>query len=60
MGEQKTCDWCGAPLEVREPYASHDWGAYHLGDCEQEAAADAAASTQEEIGVEDAREAGKL
>jgi len=60
MTEQKTCDWCGAPLEVREPYADRDWGAYHLGDCERDAAVDAFISAQEDIGVEDAREAGKL
>ena len=54
------CNWCGSPIEVREPYADRDWGAYHLGDCERDAAVDAFISAQEDIGVEDAREAGRI
>jgi len=55
-----TCDWCGAPIEIREPYVPLDWGNFHVGKCVKEAAADAAISTHEEIGVEAAREEGKL
>jgi hypothetical protein len=58
--DQLTCDWCGAPIDIREPYSPLDWGNFHVGKCVKEAAADAAISTHEEIGVEAAREEGKL
>jgi hypothetical protein len=60
MTDQLTCDWCGAPIEIREPYAQLEWGNFHNGNCVNEASADAFSMTLEELGVEQAREEGKL
>jgi len=60
MTDQLTCDWCGAPIEIREPYAPLEWGNFHNGSCVNEASADAFSMTLEELGVEQAREEGKL
>jgi hypothetical protein len=60
MSEQMMCDWCGAPIWVREAYAAYDSGNYHLDECAKEAAEDAAMSAQEDIGVDNAREEGTL
>ena len=60
MTDQFTCDWCGAPIEIREGYSQLYWGNFHVGKCVEAAAADEAISTHEEIGVEAAREEGEL
>ena len=58
--ESLLCDWCGSPIEVREPYTAKESGNYHTDECAREAAEDAAISAHEDIGVENAREEGRI
>ena len=58
--ESLLCDWCGSPIEVREPYAVRGWGNFHLEYCEASAAADDANDYIAEVAIEKAREEGRI
>lgn len=60
MSDQTLCDWCGAPIEIREPYADRGRGVFHVGYCEAASAADDANDYVAEVALEEARERGEI